>query len=126
MTTVSTTHRFSAPKVLLHLEGLALFVGALAFYAYTGGNPWLFALLLLAPDLSMVGYLRNVQLGSFMYNSVHNTVLPTLLGLVALATGWGLGVQLALIWLAHIGMDRTVGYGLKYATTFRDTHLNRV
>lgn len=126
MTPATPATRFTMPKALLHLEGLALFGSAIALYASTGGSIWLFVGLLLAPDLAMIGYLRDVRTGALLYNLVHTTLLPTALALSALAAGWTPGLQLALIWAAHIGMDRTVGYGLKYATQFKDTHLNRV
>lgn len=82
--------------------------------------------LLLAPDLSMLGYALGKQWGSVVYNLVHTYTLPLLLAIISLVTGLPLGVQLALIWLAHIGMDRTVGYGLKYPASFKDSHLARV
>ncbi|NJM07681.1 DUF4260 domain-containing protein [Candidatus Gracilibacteria bacterium] len=114
------------PGVLLRLEGLALFSTAVALYAGQGFGWGLFALLLLAPDLAALGYLRSTLLGSRMYNVAHTTSLPLLLGLASLALAAPFGVQLALIWLAHIGMDRTVGYGLKYADSFKHTHLSEV
>jgi hypothetical protein len=114
------------PKLLLHVEGAVLFVGAIALYAQSGGSWWLFALLLFAPDLSMIGYLANTALGSQTYNTVHNYLLPALLAAYGLLAGAPLALQLALIWFAHIGMDRMLGYGLKYATAFKDTHLQRV
>jgi hypothetical protein len=114
------------PRVLLRLEGAAVFALAVAGYRASGGNWWLFALLLLAPDLAALGYLAGNRVGAATYNLVHTYALP----LALLAYGlWGaspLALSLALIWLAHIGMDRTVGYGLKYATAFKDTHLGRV
>ncbi|MFV9505191.1 MAG: DUF4260 family protein [Oscillochloridaceae bacterium umkhey_bin13] len=118
--------RISGPGLLLRIEGLVLFGGALALYAYLGANWWFFALLLLAPDLAILGYLAGPRLGSMLYNLTHTTVLPYLLGLLSLLSGSLLGLSLALIWLAHIGMDRMVGYGLKYRDGFRHTHLDRV
>jgi hypothetical protein len=114
------------PKFLLHLEGGVLLALALFLYGWTGGNWWLFALLLLAPDLSMVGYLRNPVLGGAIYNLFHNYLWPVLLGVVGLVSGNVLLIQIGLIWLAHIGMDRLLGYGLKYPTEFKDTHLSHV
>lgn len=74
----------------------------------------------------MVGYLFGARTGSLAYNIVHSYTLPLAFAVISLVVGAPLGVQLALIWLAHIGMDRTVGYGLKYQTGFKDTHLQRV
>ncbi len=116
----------SLAKVLLHLEGLALFGVAVAVYAQQGFSWWMFALLLLAPDLAMLGYLISVPTGSVVYNLLHTYALPLALAAIGYGAGWLLGLQLALIWLAHIGMDRSVGYGLKYPTHFKDTHLARV
>ena len=116
----------STPKLMLHLEGLALLGIALFVYA-TQGFAWsTFWLLLLAPDLAFIPYLLNRQLGTAVYNLLHTTTLPLALVASALMTDWTLGVQLALIWLAHIGMDRTVGYGLKYVDSFKMTHLSKV
>lgn len=118
--------RLSLPKALLHIEGLAAFAGAITLYAYQGYGWGLFALLLLTPDLSMVGYIVNTRVGAVAYNIAHTYSLPILLGALSFIAGQALGLQLALIWLAHIGMDRAVGYGLKYSASFHDTHLGRV
>ncbi|MBN2503275.1 MAG: DUF4260 domain-containing protein [Anaerolineales bacterium] len=126
ITSQSKALSVSMPRLLLHLEGLAVLVVALAFYGMRGYSWWAFALLLFTPDLAMVFYLIDARVGSVAYNSVHFYAVPLALGGIALATGWGLGLQLALIWLVHIGMDRTLGYGLKYPTEFKDTHFNHI
>lgn len=114
------------PAFLLHLEGGVLLVMAVILYGWLGGNWWLFALLLLAPDLAMVGYLKSPALGAVIYNLFHIYLWPALLIALGLFTSTPLLIQLGLIWLAHIGMDRLMGYGLKYATEFKDTHFSRV
>ncbi len=92
-----------------------------------GGGSWLmFALLLLAPDLSMLGYLAGPRFGAFSYNLAHTLIVPLALGAVAWLAGNPLGQQLALIWIAHIALDRALGYGLKLPASFRDTHLGRI
>ena len=126
ITSQSKTLSVSMPRLLLHLEGLAVLVTAVALYGARGYSWWVFALLLLAPDLAMLLYLINMRVGSTVYNIVHYYGVPLALGGIALATGWTLGLQLALIWLAHIGMDRTFGYGFKYPTEFKDTHFNHI
>jgi hypothetical protein len=114
------------PRTLLHLEGLAVLVGALALY-FDAGYGWLLLLvLILAPDLSMLGYLGGPALGALTYDVVHTYALPVVLGTAGVLGGWDAATQIALIWLAHIGVDRLLGYGLKYPTGFRDTHLQRV
>ena len=74
----------------------------------------------------MIGYLRNEAIGSLLYNIIHTYVLPITLGLLAWWLNFELGWQLAIIWLAHIGLDRLVGYGLKYPENFKATHFSKV
>lgn len=114
-------------RVLLRLEGLALFGLALGAYFWLGSEPWwLFVVLFLAPDLSFLGYLAGPRAGAIAYNVAHATVGPLALLAIGAVTGSNLAVSLALIWLAHIGIDRAIGYGLKYATGFGFTHLGRI
>jgi len=116
----------SLPNVLLRLEGLTVLIAAIAAYAHQGGSIWLFLLLILAPDLGALGYLMNVRLGSMTYDAVHFYTLPALLAAAALAFNVPMLLLVALIWFAHIGMDRVAGYGLKYPTEFKDTHMQHV
>jgi hypothetical protein len=124
--TASVRDGWSGPQRWLRLEGLAVLVTAVALYAQGDYSWWLFAVLLLAPDLAMVGYLANPRLGAQIYNGVHSyAVVLVSLGIgYFTATPWLLAVSL--IWLAHVGMDRTVGYGLKYSDQFKHTHLDEV
>jgi hypothetical protein len=113
-------------EIWLRAEGLAALVAGLAIYGALGGQ-WLLALpLLLAPDLSMVGYAAGPRVGAFTYNLVHNWAV----GLAALGLGAWLDATPLLfvgaILVAHVGMDRLAGYGLKYPTFFKDTHLQRI
>lgn len=117
--------RASMPRRLLHIEGATLFIAATAFFFWTGGVWWWYALLLLAPDLTMLGYLAGPKMGALIYDLGHAYPAPALLGLIGILAGAPFLLSLASIWFAHIGMDRTVGYGLKYASGFRDTHLQR-
>lgn len=114
------------PRVLLHVEGAVVLVGAGLLYWGLEGNWLLFVVLLLAPDIGMLGFLRNTRVGAATYNLFHTYSVP--LGLGAGAWLWGLPwlVLLAVIWVAHIGMDRAAGFGLKYPTHFKDTHLGRL
>jgi hypothetical protein len=114
------------PRLLLHAEGGVVLVAATALYFDGGHAWWLYLALLFAPDLSMLGYLAGPRAGSAAYDLVHTYVGP-----LGLATAGVLGgadglVAVALIWAAHIGLDRLLGYGLKYESGFKDTHLQRV
>lgn len=128
MTTQATKtfQPLSPPRLFLHLEGLALLIGVLVLYANQQFNWWTFALFLLAPDLAAVFYAINTRIGSLAYNLVHTTIFPLALALFSGLSGNAPGLQIALIWLAHIGMDRAVGYGFKYPTNFNDTHFSRI
>src|SRR5918997_6797260 len=104
----------------------AVLLTSVMLYWASGGSWLLFALLLLVPDLSMLGYLAGPRAGAAVYNVFHAYPLPAVLGAFGLLGGSPLAVAVALVWFAHIGMDRLVGYGLKYPTEFKDTHLGRV
>lgn len=110
---------------LLRLEGLAAFAAALAFYAHGGFSWTVFAILFLAPDLSMVAYLVGPRAGAFGYNLMHTYSLALGLALAGFFGGAPVATALGLIWIAHIGFDRALGYGLKYGTGFGHTHLGR-
>ena len=114
------------PRWLLHLEGTAIFGFAVYFYYSGHYHWWLFALLFLLPDVFMLGYLKDAKWGSGVYNLVHTLTVPLLLLAGALFLTVPQCIPYALIWLAHIGMDRMLGYGLKYPTFFKDTHLQHV
>ncbi len=120
------TRAWTLPRLLLRLEGAALFGAALALYLHGDYSLLLAALVILAPDLSFAGYLAGPRIGSDAYNAVHTTVGPLVLGVAGVLADERLPVALALVWLAHIGLDRLLGYGLKYTTAFKDTHFDRV
>ena len=111
-------------RLWLRIEGLIVL--GLAVYLYArGGHSWVvFATLFLLPDVSFAGYLAGPRIGAAVYNMAHSYVGPLLLTAALLTTAANL--MWALIWAAHIGFDRALGYGLKYPTAFADTHLGRI
>jgi hypothetical protein len=112
--------------LLLRLEGLVLFGAAVTLYLREDYSLLLLVVLFLAPDLSFVGLAGGPRVGAIAYDSVHTYVGPILLTSGALIAEWSTGVQLGLIWLAHIGIDRALGYGLRYPDAFNENHLQRV
>ena len=114
------------PRVWLRVEGIAAFAAGAGLYLHLGGELLWLIPLLLAVDVSMAGYLVGPRPGAHVYNIAHNWAT----GLALLALGWWLGLPqlllLGAILVAHTGMDRTAGYGLKYPTAFGDTHLGRI
>jgi hypothetical protein len=111
------------PRLLLRIEGLAYAALALIGYSYSGYSWWLFVALILLPDVSMLGYLINPGIGAAIYNLAHTLTIPILLLLGAALFANMLLLAVGAIWVVHIGGDRALGYGLKYATGFGDTHL---
>lgn len=113
-------------KRLLRLEGAALLAASVTAFAMLGGAWSTFALTFLLPDLSLLGYLAGARVGAVAYNVGHSTIGPVVLAGLGLALGAPAAWLAATIWLAHIGFDRMLGYGLKYAAGFRHTHLGLV
>jgi hypothetical protein len=110
--------------VILRGEALIELVLAVAAYRHSGGTWGMFAILFLLPDVSMLGYLANPGIGARVYNLGHSYIGPALLALTGFMMATPLLYALALIWAAHLGFDRLLGYGLKYPAAFYETHLN--
>jgi hypothetical protein len=114
------------PSLLLRTEESALLLATLFGYQHLRYSWLLFALLFFTPDLFMLGYLLNPRVGAATYNLAHALTLPLTILWVSYLQHWSLAASLALIWTAHIAFDRLLGYGLKYPTHFKDTHLQRI
>ncbi len=114
------------PGVLLRVEEVALFAVAVALYWQMHFSWVLFAVLFLVPDLFMVGFLASPRVGAAIYNFGHWLVWPLLAFAVGYGTGRRVWMAAGIIWLAHIALDRMLGFGLKYPTAFKDTHLQHV
>jgi uncharacterized protein DUF4260 len=114
------------PRVAARLEGVFVFAAALMLYIHLGFGWLALIALALVPDLSMLGYLGSNRVGALAYDVVHAYVGPLLLATLGFLGSTDLAVQLALIWGAHIGADRALGYGLKYPAGFKQTHLQRL
>jgi hypothetical protein len=113
-------------RTLLRLEGLTLFAGMTVLYAVWDGSWWVYAILFLVPDLSFAAYLAGPQVGAIVYNAAHSYLAPVTLMITGFAITSPLILSIAMIWLAHIGIDRALGYGLKYSSGFPFTHLGRI
>jgi len=124
MTTTSSVG--GVPRLVLRAEGAAVLVVAGILYGKAGGSWWLFAILFLAPDLSFLGYLGGSRTGAIAYNAAHTLVAPMVFAVAGLLLPGTVLIPLALIWTAHIGFDRMLGYGLKYGAGFGYTHLGRI
>ncbi|CUA89460.1 Domain of unknown function (DUF4260) [Chelatococcus sambhunathii] len=114
------------PRTILKIEALLTWGAATFAFSLTGAPWWLYAALFFVPDVSFLGYLAGARIGAIAYNALHSHIAPVLLAAVGFALGAQEVLAVAAIWVAHIGFDRTLGYGLKYASGFCDTHLGPV
>ncbi len=123
-----STPAFRLPDTVrpwLRAEGAAALLAGIAVYGSLGGEWLWFLALLLVPDVSMVGYVASGRVGAFTYNVVHNWAVGlALLGAGLAAAVPALAIAGAVV-VAHVGMDRLFGYGLKHPEGFKDTHLQR-
>jgi hypothetical protein len=113
-------------RTMLRLEGLTLFIGMTLLYAVWGGYWWVYAILFLVPDVSFAAYLAGPRIGAIIYNTAHSYMAPMTLMVTGFALEAPLVLSIAMIWLAHIGIDRALGYGMKYNAGFSFTHLGRI
>ena len=111
------------PNLVLRIEGATLFVASIGLFAFQGQAWWLYPALLLVPDVFMLGYLSNTKHGSITYNLGHSYPAAAVLTALGFMAGSTLTIAIGAIWFGHIGWDRMFGYGLKYATSFKHTHL---
>jgi hypothetical protein len=115
------------PRLLLRLEGAALLALTAWAYGHFALAGWgLFAALFLVPDAAFLAYLAGPRSGAIAYNATHSLIGPALLGAMGVLLGAPTLLAIALVWTAHVGFDRMMGYGLKYGTAFGATHLGRV
>jgi hypothetical protein len=123
-TRISEGSATGSVRLLLRAEGLTVLSAAILVYLHGGHSWWLLVILFLAPDLSFFAYAMGPRTGAVVYNAFHSYIGPLTLACVLWFTGYSLAIPL--IWIAHIGLDRSLGYGLKYPTGFGDTHLGKL
>lgn len=111
--------------VLLRAEGASIAVVVTLLFAVVSRDWWLFALLFFVPDISMIGYLAGPRIGALSYNVFHTYLTPTVIAIVGFLGGAPIVTEISMIWFAHIGFDRALGYGLKQSSGFKDTHLSK-
>jgi len=114
------------PRLLLRLEGAAIAIAAVYMFHRLGGNWWWFAALILVPDVSFAAYFLGTRPGAIAYNAIHVLFVPVALALAGFLLPQFDLLSVALIWVAHIGIDRALGFGLKYGAGFGFTHLGRI
>lgn len=115
-----------AVRIWLRLENLAFLFLSIILYGWLGHSWILFIGLFLGPDLSFLGYLAGARVGAYSYNLVHSYAAPIALGVLGIIGERSILVAIGLIWTAHLGLDRALGFGLKYQDGFGNTHLGRL
>lgn len=113
-------------RTTLRIESVIIFLAALLAFVALGQSWWIFAAICLAPDLSFAAYLFGPKPGAAVYNAAHSYILPLALASAAYWLDQQQVLAGAIVWIAHIGIDRALGYGLKYASSFKDTHLGPI
>jgi Domain of unknown function (DUF4260) len=113
-------------RTLLRLEGAVVLAGALIAYGQLDAGWGAFALLFLVPDVSLLGYFAGARTGALLYNAAHSYLGPAALIALGALAAQPVALALGLVWSAHVGFDRLLGYGLKYGTGFGATHLGRI
>lgn len=113
-------------RTTLRIESVIIFLAALLAFVALGQSWWIFAAICLAPDLSFAAYLLGPKPGAAVYNAAHSYILPLILASAAYWLDQQQVLAGAIVWIAHIGIDRALGYGLKYASSFKDTHLGPI
>ncbi|MEK6221538.1 MAG: DUF4260 domain-containing protein [Chloroflexota bacterium] len=113
-------------KNLIRLEHAAMFVFSILAAGTLGVPGWWYPVFILAPDLSMLGYLANPKVGAFTYNLVHHKATAIMIYLIGVST---VSVPLqftGILLFGHSSMDRIFGYGLKFSDAFEHTHLGMI
>ena len=118
--------RLSITRIFLILESVVIFIGALLIYLFLSGNWIIFLVLLFAMDIFAIGYIKNSRIGSIIYNIGHIYVWSIILIVIGILIDLNLLILFSLIWIAHISMDRAMGYGLKYPSDFKHTHMQKI
>ena len=113
-------------KQVIQLEELGLLLLGIYFFSLLNYQWWWFLVLILVPDFSMIGYVFGSKAGASSYNLFHHRGIAVLVYLAGIYFHQN-EIQLAgVILFSHSSFDRMLGYGLKYETGFKYTHLGLI
>lgn len=113
-------------KNLLKLEELFIFFLAIYLFSLLDYAWWVYAALFFLPDIGMLGYLHNTRLGMITYNLIHHKAVCIGIYLLGALLGNPILQLAGLVLLGHSSLDRALGYGMKYADSFHNTHLGTI
>jgi hypothetical protein len=113
-------------KTIIKLEELGLFILGIYLFSLLNFEWWWFLVLILAPDLAMLGYVFGNKSGAFFYNIFHHRGIAILVYILGCYLKMELLQLIGIILFSHSAMDRIFGYGLKYESGFKYTHLGEI
>tara|TARA_R110002072_G_scaffold85225_4_gene193155 strand:+ start:32549 stop:32899 length:351 start_codon:yes stop_codon:yes gene_type:complete len=113
-------------KTTLKIEELAQFVLGIFIFSQLSYAWWLFPVLILLPDIGMLGYLFNTKTGAVLYNLFHHKAIGIGFIILGALLPGELYTLVGVILFSHSAMDRIFGYGLKYPDSFKNTHLGTI
>ncbi|KJD36938.1 hypothetical protein PW52_00305 [Tamlana sedimentorum] len=113
-------------KAVLKLEELLMFVLGMYLFSQLNLSWWWFVGLLLTPDIGMLGYLVNPKIGAYAYNVFHHKGIAILFYFLGVYLQNDIVKLIGVILFSHSCFDRVFGYGLKYITDFKNTHLGKL
>lgn len=113
-------------KNIIKAEELAMFVLGIYLFSTLGLEWWWFLVLILLPDISMIGYAFGNKIGAYSYNFFHHKAIAIVVYLIGIYVNNTTIQLIGIILFSHSAMDRMFGYGLKYNTSFHDTHLGKI
>lgn len=112
-------------KTIIKLEEAAMTLGAMYVLSFhmLGLPAWLWCILFFIPDISFIGYYLNNRFGARLYNLFHHKGIAIALAFFGYIFSNEMLIATGILLFAHASFDRILGYGLKYETGFKDTHL---
>jgi len=113
-------------STLIRLEELGFFIFSIYLFSHLPYPWWAFPLLLFVPDISILGYMINPEAGSYLYNFIHHRGIAVILYICGALLNRPLMALMGLMLFSHSTLDRVFGYGLKYTSSFHDTHMGRI
>ena len=113
-------------KKVIQLEESGMLLLSIYLFSLLPYLWWWYLVLILAPDLSMLGYLFDKKIGAIIYNIFHHKGIAIAVYVAGCYVHDNLLQLIGVILLGHSGLDRLLGYGLKTYRGFKFTHLGEI
>lgn len=103
-----------------------MFVLGIYLFSLLDYQWWWFPVLILTPDIGMLGYIAGNKAGAWGYNIFHHKGVAIVVYLLGVYFDVEVAMLIGIILFSHSAMDRMMGYGLKYEKGFKFTHLGEI